>query len=52
MATIVGCGGYRYRIVETWAKLPEGWSFREVAAVGVDKSDNVYRAQQKYERTL
>jgi sugar lactone lactonase YvrE len=42
MATIVGQGNYKYRIVEDWAKLPEGWSFKEVAAVGVDKNDNVY----------
>jgi DNA-binding beta-propeller fold protein YncE len=42
MAIIVGTGEYRYRIVEDWAKLPEGWSFKEVGAVGVDAKDNVY----------
>src|SRR5436190_2069179 len=42
MAIEVGSGDYRYRIVEDWAKLPDGWSFKEVAAVGVDKNDNVY----------
>ena len=42
MATIVGSGDYRYRIVENWAKLPDGWSFKEVAAVGCDRNDNVY----------
>ena len=42
MATIVGSGEYRYRIVEDWAKLPDGWSFKEVGAVGVDDKDNVY----------
>ena len=42
MAIEVGSGDYRYRIVENWAKLPDGWSFKEVAAVGVDKNDNVY----------
>ena len=42
MAAIVGNGEYRYRIVENWAKLPDGWSFKEVAAVGVDRNDNVY----------
>src|SRR5271155_3341848 len=42
MAIIVGSGDYRYRIVENWAKLPDGWSFKEVAAVGVDRNDNVY----------
>jgi len=27
---------------ENWAKLPKGWSFKEVGAVGCDKNDNVY----------
>ena len=38
MATIVGTGEYQYRIVEDWAKLPDGWSFKEVGAVGVDRT--------------
>ncbi len=42
MATIVGSGDFKYRVVEDWAKLPPGWSFKEVAAVGVDASDTVY----------
>ena len=42
MATIVGTGDYKYRIVEDWAKLPDGCSFKEVGAVGVDTKDNVY----------
>src|ERR1700736_6169595 len=42
MATIVETGDYKYRIVEDWAKLPDGWSFKEVGAVGVDGNDNVY----------
>ncbi|MBV8739846.1 MAG: hypothetical protein JO007_21845 [Alphaproteobacteria bacterium] len=42
MATIVGQGDYKYEIIENWAKLPDGWSFKEVAAVGVDRNDNVY----------
>jgi hypothetical protein len=42
MATIVGQGDYKYEIIEDWAKLPGGWSFKEVAAVGVDRNDNVY----------
>src|SRR5438105_1863284 len=42
MSITVGSGEYRYRIIEDWAKLPDGWSFKEVAAVGVDKDDNVY----------
>ena len=42
MADIVGGGDFRYRIVENWAKLPDGWSFKEVAAVAVDSKDRVY----------
>jgi outer membrane protein assembly factor BamB len=42
MAIVVGQGDYRYEIKENWAKLPAGWSFKEVAAVGVDRQDNVY----------
>src|SRR3984957_3293113 len=42
MAIIVGSGDYKYRIIEDWAKLPDGWSFKEVGAVGCDKNDNVY----------
>ena len=39
---IVGSGDYRYRVNADWAKLPEGWSFKEVGGVGVDSHDNVY----------
>src|SRR5499425_482628 len=42
MPEIVGTGDFKYRIIEDWAKLPDGWSFKEVAAVGVDAKDNVY----------
>src|ERR1700757_3397948 len=42
MPEIVGTGDFKYRIIEDWAKLPDGWSFKEVAAVGVDSKDNVY----------
>ena len=42
MAIIVGTGDFKYRIVEDWARLPDGWSFKEVGAVGVDSKDNVY----------
>src|SRR3954447_9974931 len=42
MAIEVGSGDFKYRIAEDWAKLPGGWSFKEVAAVGVDKNDHVY----------
>ena len=39
---IVGSGQFRYRVVSEWAKLPDGWSFKEVGGVGVDRNDNVY----------
>ena len=41
MAT-VGNGAYAYEPVENWAKLPPGWSFKEIGGVGVDRNDNVY----------
>jgi DNA-binding beta-propeller fold protein YncE len=31
-----------YHAVEGWAQLPAGWNFGEVAAVDVDRSDNVW----------
>ena len=42
MAVTLGSGDFRYEVEEGWGRLPGGWSFREVAAVGVDKKDNVY----------
>ena len=42
MAVILGSGDYRYRVEEGWGNLPDGWSFHEVGAVGVDRNDNVY----------
>src|SRR5262249_47993514 len=38
----VGNGDYVYEPVVDWAKLPPGWSFKEIGSVGVDKNDNVY----------
>ena len=42
MPTILGSGEHRYRVVENWAKLPDGWSLTDVAAVAVDSKDRVY----------
>src|ERR1700759_3641936 len=42
MTVVLGTGEYRYRVEEGWGRLPDGWSFHEVAAVGVDAQDNVY----------
>ena len=42
MTTILGTGDHRYRVVDNWAKLPEGWEFKDVAAVAVDSRDQIY----------
>jgi hypothetical protein len=42
MTHIVGSGEFTYRVVDDWAKLPDGWEFGDVAAVGVDRRDQVY----------
>ena len=42
MTTTVGTGEYTYAVVENWARLPPGWSFKEIGSVGVDRNDNVY----------
>ncbi|HEY6979818.1 peptidyl-alpha-hydroxyglycine alpha-amidating lyase family protein [Reyranella sp.] len=42
MSVVLGAGEHRYRVVEDWASLPDGWEFRDVAAVAVDSKDRVY----------
>jgi DNA-binding beta-propeller fold protein YncE len=42
MSVILGAGEYTYSVCEEWAKLPEGWLFGDVAAVGIDRRDRVY----------
>ena len=42
MTLTLGSGEYQYHVNENWAKLPDGWEFRDVAGVGVDSKDNVY----------
>ena len=42
MSVIVGSGDFRYRVIQNWARVPDGWSFKEVGAVGVDRNDRVY----------
>src|SRR5438477_12592381 len=42
MPTILGSGEHRYRVVENWARLPDGWNLTDVAAVAVDGKDRVY----------
>jgi len=42
MPAILGSGEHRYRVVENWAKLPDGWDLRDVAAVAVDSKDRIH----------
>ena len=42
MTLTLGTGEYQYHVNETWANLPDGWEFRDVAGVAVDDKDNVY----------
>jgi len=42
MSVILGEGTFRYAVAEGWGKLPTGWRYGDVAAVGVDRKDNVY----------
>ena len=42
MATRLGSGDFVYEVCEDWAKLPEGWSFKEVPDVVVGPEDRVY----------
>ncbi|MGE0713922.1 MAG: peptidyl-alpha-hydroxyglycine alpha-amidating lyase family protein [Alphaproteobacteria bacterium] len=42
MSVVLGDGAHRYRVNPDWAKLPDGWSFRDVAGVAVDGKDQVY----------
>jgi len=42
MPTILGSGEHRYRVVENWAKLPQGWTLTDVASVAVDSKDRIY----------
>lgn len=41
MATL-GTGEWRYEVDLSWARLPEGWTFHEVADVAVGAQDRVY----------
>lgn len=38
----VGSGEFTYRVEPDWGDLPDGWEFKDVAAVAVDREDNVY----------
>ena len=38
----LGANRLEYEVIEGWERLPEGWSFVEVAGVAVDSKDRVY----------
>lgn len=40
--TVLGEGDYTYEELEEWGELPEGWEFRDVVDVVVDRDDRVY----------
>jgi len=42
MPAILGSGEHRYRVVDNFAKLPDGWQLTDVASVAVDSKDRVY----------
>jgi len=42
LTTKLGSEDYVYEELANWAKLPEGWTFKEVADVAVDAQDRVY----------
>ncbi|TMH55175.1 MAG: hypothetical protein E6H53_17440, partial [Betaproteobacteria bacterium] len=42
MSVALGTGEFTYRVVDDWAKLPLGWRLGDVAAVAVDRRDQVY----------
>ena len=42
MNTVLGDGDWTFEVVEGWAKLPQGWSFKECPDVAVNSKDHVY----------
>ena len=48
----ISSGGYSYDVIESWAKVPAGWSFGLVTGVAVDSKDRVYICHQKEEPPL
>ena len=39
---IFGTGAFTYKVVENWAQLPDGWTWRWIPAVACDSHDRVY----------
>lgn len=42
MSVTMGQGKFMYKVVLDWARLPEGWSFHEVADTAVDSKGRVF----------
>jgi DNA-binding beta-propeller fold protein YncE len=42
MTDTIGSGAFLFRAEPTWGKLPDGYAFGDVAAVGADRRDRVY----------
>ncbi len=42
MSVMLGSGEFSYAVAEGWGKLPDGWSLKEVAGIGIDHRDRVY----------
>lgn len=42
MSDTLGDGRFKYRVVENWAQLPDGWELMDVAAIATDRRDRVY----------
>jgi len=42
MNRFIGQKQFKFKVDANWAKLPEGWTFKEVGGVGVDSKDRVY----------
>src|SRR5262249_21377114 len=40
--TTMSASSYRYELVPDWGRLPEGWTYTQVAGVAVDSQDRVY----------
>ena len=41
MGVVLGRGDFRFKLIEGFGKLPDGWTFHEVAAVAVDNKDQL-----------
>ncbi len=39
---IYGSGKHSYELADGWAKLPEGWNFKDVCGIAIDSQDRVF----------